>query len=121
MPANSRKDISLKHNREKGKNTLKRWTKDNDGNCDGYLERNNKRRSDLNQEDWVVMGKGSISLGLPFLVLKTAFCTQFPPNVYSLSKKSCSSNLSLYKKILKNGSKFRFPSFQINFYPYFMN
>lgn len=62
MPTNSRKDISHKHNREKRKNTLNL----NCSNCDGCLVRNNKRRSDLNQEDWVVMGKGSISFGLPF-------------------------------------------------------
>ena len=62
MPTNSRKDISHKHNREKRKNTLNL----NCSNCDGCLVRNNKRRSDLNQEDWVVMGKGSMSFGLPF-------------------------------------------------------
>ena len=62
MPTNSTKDISHKHNREKRKNTLNL----NCSNCDGCLVRNNKRRSDLNQEDWVVMGKGSMSFGLPF-------------------------------------------------------
>ena len=74
MPTNSRKDISHKHNREKRKKTLNLQY----SNCDGYLVRNNKRRSGLNQEDWVVMGKGSISLGLPFSYFKNCFLYTVP-------------------------------------------
>ena len=108
MPTNSRKDISHKHNREKRKNTLNLQY----SNCDGCLVRNNERRSGLNQGDWVVMGKRSISLGLPFFCFKNCFLYTVPSKC--LSKKSRSSNLSLYRKILKNRSKFHFPSFQIN-------
>lgn len=102
MPANNRKDVFLKRNREKWL-----WW---------ILVRNNKRRKwPYTLKDWVVMRKGSISLGLLLSYFKNCFSYKIAPHMMMhCLRKSHSLSLSLYRKILK-GSKFHFHSLQINF------